>query len=111
MKKSTIVRVSLLLLILGCAAEVRAQAWKPEKPVEIVVPTVAAGINDRLSRLMQRVLQEEKIVNVRGVVMNKPGGYQSLAVVYMSERAGDTHYLFYSTASFFITQLAELSVL
>jgi putative tricarboxylic transport membrane protein len=109
MKKSTIVQVSLLLLMLGCAAEVRAQAWRPEKPVEIVVPTAAAGINDRLSRLMQRVLQEEKIVNVPAVVMNKPGGNQSLAVLYMSQRAGDPHSLFYSTATLFTNQLAGLT--
>jgi putative tricarboxylic transport membrane protein len=110
MKKSTIVHVSLLLLTLGCAADVRAQ-WRPEKPVEIVVPTAAAGINDQLSRLMQRVLQEQKIINVPAVVMNKPGGNQSLAVVYMSQHAADPHYLFYSTATLFTNQLAGLTEL
>jgi putative tricarboxylic transport membrane protein len=111
MKKSTIVQVSVLLLVLACVPDARAQAWRPEKPVEIVVPTAAAGINDQLSRLMQRVLQEQKIINVPAVVMNKPGGNQSLAVVYMSQRAADPHHLFYSTATLFTNQLAGLTEL
>jgi putative tricarboxylic transport membrane protein len=91
--------------------ESRAQAWRPEKAVEIVVPTAAAGINDQLSRLMQKVLQDEKLVTVPVVVMNKPGGNQSLAVVYMSQRAPDPHALMYSTATLFTNQLAGLTEL
>jgi putative tricarboxylic transport membrane protein len=109
--KSKIVSCCLVLLMLSLLPEARAQAWRPEKPVEIVVPTAAAGINDQLSRLMQRVLQEQKIVNVPAVVMNKPGGNQSLAVVYMSQHASDPHYLFYSTATLFTNQLAGLTEL
>src|SRR5688572_20488781 len=99
-----------LVLMLSVFADAHGQ-WRPEKPVEIVVPTAAAGINDQLSRLMQRVLQEQKIVNVPAVVMNKPGGNQSLAVVYMSQHASDPHYLFYSTATLFTNQLAGLTEL
>jgi putative tricarboxylic transport membrane protein len=108
MKKSTVIQVFLVFLIMTCAPDGRAQ-WRPEKPVEIIVPTAAAGINDQLSRLMQRVLTEQKIVNVPAVVMNKPGGNQSLAVVYMSQHASDPHYLFYSTATLFTNQLAGLT--
>src|SRR5688572_23795397 len=110
MKISTIVQLSLVSLMLTCAPDGRAQ-WRPEKPVEIVVPTAAAGINDQLSRLMQRVLTEQKIIGVPAVVMNKPGGNQSLAVVYMSQHANDPHYLFYSTATLFTNQLAGLTEL
>ena len=110
MKKSTALQIAVALLMLAAAPDGRAQ-WRPEKPVEIVVPTAAAGINDRLSRLVQRVLTEQKILNVPAVVMNKPGGNQSLAVVYMSQHAADPHYLFYSTATLFTNQLAGLTEL
>ncbi len=93
-------------------AQTRAQApWRPEKAVEIVVPTAAAGINDQLARLMQKVLQDEKLLAVPAVVMNKPGGNQSLAVVYLGQRAPDPHYLLYSTATLFTNQLAGLTEL
>lgn len=97
------------LLIAGAA---HAQpAWRPERAVEIIVPTAAGGINDQISRLMQRVLQEEKLVPTPMVVMNKAGGNQSLAVVYLTQRAPDPHYLLYATATVFTNQLAGLTPL
>jgi putative tricarboxylic transport membrane protein len=111
MRKSTIVPFSLVVSMLAWGGEAHPQSWRPEKAVEVVVPTAAAGINDQLSRLMQRVLTEQKIVSVPMVVMNKPGGNQSLAVVYLSQHANDPHYLFYSTATLFTNQLAGLTEL
>lgn len=91
--------------------DARSQAWRPEKAVEIIVPTAAAGINDQIARLMQKVLQDEKLISVPAVVMNKAGGNQSLALVYVSQRAPDPHYLLYSTATLFTNQLAGLTEL
>ena len=109
--KSSVTVAALFLATSFALPAAYAQAGKPEKPVEIVVPTAAAGINDQLSRLMQKVLQDEKLVSVPMVVMNKPGGNQSLAVVYVTQRAPDPHYLFYSTATLFTNQLAGLTEL
>lgn len=98
-----------LLFVAGAAS---AQApWQPEKPVEIVLPTAAGGINDKVSRLMQKILQEEKLVPTPIVVMNKAGGNQSLSVVYVSQKAPDPHYLLYSTATLFTNQIAGLTPL
>ncbi|MGH8678399.1 MAG: hypothetical protein ACREUQ_08635, partial [Burkholderiales bacterium] len=83
--------------------------WLPEKPVEIIVPTAAGGINDKISRLMQRVLQDEKLVPTPIVVMNKAGGNQSLSVVYLTQKEPDPHYLLYATATVFTNQLAGLT--
>jgi putative tricarboxylic transport membrane protein len=41
--------------------------------------------------------------------MNKPGGNQSLAVVYLNQHPADPHYLLYSTATLFTNQLAGVS--
>src|SRR5215213_364202 len=85
--------------------------WKPEKTVEIIVPTGAAGINDSNARLIQKTLQEQKLVTTPVLVMNKAGGNQSLAVVYLNQHAADPHYLFYATATLFTNQLAGVTPL
>lgn len=100
--------VGLCLSTLGDS--VRAQgAWRPEKPVEIIVPTGAGGINDLNARLIQKTLQEQKLISVPAIVMNRAGGNQSLAVVYMNQHPADAHYLFYSTATLFTNQLAGVT--
>lgn len=86
-------------------------AWKPEKPVEIIVPTGAAGINDSNARLIQKTLLEQKLITVPAMVMNKAGGNQSLAVVYLNQHPADPHYLFYATATLFTNQLAGVTPL
>lgn len=103
----------LVATINGAVADrVGAQtAWRPEKAVEIIVPTAAGGINDQITRLMQKVLQEEKLLTVPAVIMNKAGGNQSLAVVYLTQKASDPHYLLYATATVFTNQLAGLTPL
>lgn len=98
-------------LLFAAGAAHGQSTWLPEKPVEIIVPTGAGGINDRISRLMQRVLRDEKLVPTPMVVLNKSGGNQSLAVVYLSQKAPDPHYLLYATATVFTNQLAGLTTL
>ena len=84
------------------------QAWRPDKPVEIIVPTGAGGINDQNARLIQKSLQDMKLP-VPVLTVNKPGGNQSLAVVYLQQHAADPHYMFYSTATVFTNQLAGVT--
>ena len=92
------------------AGGARAQpAWQPEKPVEIILPTAAGGTNDQMARLMQKILQDHKLVPQPVVVMNKPGGNQTLAVVYHNQHPQDPHYLLYATATIFTNELAGLS--
>lgn len=86
-------------------------AWRPEKAVEIILPTAAGGTNDQMARLMQKILQDQKLVTVPVVPMNKAGGNQTLAVVYLNQHPADPHYLFYSTATIFTNQIAGLTQL
>ena len=39
-----------------------AQAWKPEKAVEVVVSSAPGGSNDRVARIIQKIVQEQKLV-------------------------------------------------
>jgi putative tricarboxylic transport membrane protein len=100
-----------LTLSVAFALPASAQTWKPEKAVEIVIPTGSGGINDLNARLIQKPLQEEKVVTTPVVIMNKPGGNQSLAVVYINQHPADPHYLLYSTATIFTNQLAGVTPL
>jgi putative tricarboxylic transport membrane protein len=103
-------RVALIaLLVLGAEDRTWAQvSWRPEKPVEIILPTAAGGANDNVARLMQKVLQDRKLVPTPVVVMNKAGGNQTLATVYLRQFARDPHYLLYSTSSVFTTEITGL---
>jgi putative tricarboxylic transport membrane protein len=67
-------------------------AWKPGKPVEFVVGSSPGGGNDKTARLMQKIWRESKWLDPVNVV-NKPGGGGALAYTYVSQQAGDGHYI------------------
>jgi putative tricarboxylic transport membrane protein len=68
-------------------------AWRPEKPVEIVITTAPGGSNDQVARIIQKIWQDEKAVTSPVLIVNKPGGNQTLAMVYLNQHPGDGHYL------------------
>jgi putative tricarboxylic transport membrane protein len=70
-----------------------AQAWKPTKPVEIVIGTSPGGPQDRMGRAVQRIVQEKKLIDVPVNVVNRPGGGGAIAMAYLNTHAGDPHYV------------------
>jgi putative tricarboxylic transport membrane protein len=84
------------MVVLMCAAAVvapcAAQDWKPSRPVEFVVGSGPGGGNDKTARLIQKIWRENNWVDLVNVI-NKPGGGGALAYTYVSEKAGDGHYL------------------
>jgi putative tricarboxylic transport membrane protein len=88
-------------LFLGAAAAAHAQqgGWRPEKPVEIVIPSAAGSSLDAAARMIQRIMQEARLVDVPVIVVNRTGGGGGVAQNYLDQRAGDPHYLFLSTMS------------
>lgn len=66
--------------------------WRPDKPVEIVTASAAGGSNDRVARMIQKIMQDGKLVPVSVSVLNKPGGNQTLSRTYLQQHAGDAHY-------------------
>lgn len=88
-----------LAMLLGAAAVSHAQSWRPERAVEIVVPAAAGGSIDGTARLIQRVLQTSRIVEVPVIAVNKAGGGGNIATNYLDQHAGDGHYLLASTMS------------
>lgn len=95
---------------LSFAAAVQAQpAWRPDKPIEFVVPTVAGGNSDKIMRLAQRILQDRKLVSTAIVVSNRTGGNQTLALNYTLQHPGDAHYLMLSNPVLFTNELSGVS--
>ena len=102
-------RLIVLAVALAAATAFAQPSWRPDKNVEIIIPTAAGGINDQVSRLIQKTLQDEKLVSVPVIAVNKPGGNQLLAVAYLNQFAGNPHYLLYSAPTVFTNQLAGLT--
>ncbi len=80
-----------ILLVLS-AAPAAAQSWKPEKPVELLVSSSPGGSNDRIARVIQKIVQEQNLIPVAMSVINRPGGNQTLSRTYISQFPGDAHY-------------------
>ena len=101
-------RAALVSLI--SVTQVWAQAgWRPEKQVEIILPTAPGGGNDVVARLMAKMLQEQKLVTTPILVMNKPGGNQAISVAYLSQHPADPHYLLQATSTLFTNQIQGLT--
>jgi putative tricarboxylic transport membrane protein len=76
-----------------CAAclPLHAADWKPTRPIEIVAGGTAGGGYDRQARVLQRILQERKLVDVPVNVINKPGGSSALGWAHLTQHPGEGH--------------------
>jgi putative tricarboxylic transport membrane protein len=78
--------------VAGEAVKAQPTAWKPMKPVEIVVGVSPGGGIDRTARIVQKIMQDHHLVTVPVNVVNKPGGGGTIAQAYLTQRTGDAHY-------------------
>jgi putative tricarboxylic transport membrane protein len=83
----------LLIVMPVVRAAPAAPAWKPTKPVEWVVPALAGGSLDRPARLVQKIWQDEKLIDVPVVIVNRGGGGQSVGYTYVHGHNADAHRL------------------
>jgi len=84
------------------AALAQPGPWKPARNVEIIVGVGAGGGIDRTARMVQKILQDQRLLEVTATVVNKPGGGGAIAQAYLNQRAGDAHY-FEITATSLLT--------
>ena len=81
--------------------------WKPRKAVEIVVGAQAGGANDRMGRVLQKILTDTNALPMPAVVVNKPGQGQALSVAYLNTHVGDPHYLVILGSSWVTTSITN----
>src|SRR5688500_3807613 len=106
--------VAMTVLIAVVIAQFPARGWaqpgwRPEKQVELIIPTAPGGGNDLFARLIQKMLQEQKLLPTPILVMNKAGGNQTLSAAYLIQHPGDPHYLLFATSSFITNQITGLA--
>ena len=69
-----------------------AQDWKPSRNIDIIVSSGPGSASDREARETQKLLQE--LPGMPPVVVtNRQGGGGTLAWTFVSQRAGDAHFL------------------
>jgi putative tricarboxylic transport membrane protein len=81
----------LTLLVLLCAGTAFAQSWKPDRNVELVIPTSPGGSNDIAGRTIHKLLNDLKLLPVSSAVINRSGGEHNVAYTYVSQRNADPH--------------------
>jgi len=86
--------VALLLVVgVGAAPAALAQGWKPERNVELTIPTTPGGSNDIAGRTIHRLWSELKLLPVQSSVVNRSGGEHIVAYTFIQQRAGDPHHV------------------
>jgi putative tricarboxylic transport membrane protein len=68
-------------------------AWKPATPVELIAPSAPGGGTDTTARLIQKIWQDQRMLDVPVAVVNKSGGGGALALTYLRTHASDPHFL------------------
>lgn len=99
----------MLAALLPLAAGAAEGQWKPDKRVEIIVPSGTGGGNDRTARLMQAAMQQDKLVDVVTTVVNKPGAGMAAGMAYLNQHPGDGHYLLITSVGFLTNHITGRS--
>jgi putative tricarboxylic transport membrane protein len=86
-----------LLAFLSCVPFGHAQTWEPNKNIEIVVYAAPGGSNDKTARAIEKAVSSKKLINSTMTVVNKTGGGGNIQLNYMTQHAGDAHYLMITT--------------
>ena len=84
-----------------------AQAFKPTRPIEVVVHAGPGGGSDVLARAIAEMNEKEKLVPQRLQVVNKTAGSGAQAMAYLVEKKGDTHTIGLTTNTFIVTALTR----
>ncbi|WP_244943863.1 tripartite tricarboxylate transporter substrate binding protein [Siminovitchia fortis] len=102
----------VLLFAAGCGNSAKTGGgkgadaeWEPSKPIEVIAPAGAGGGWDTTARAISKVLDEEKIINQRLAVVNKPGGGGAVGWSYVDGKKGDNHLLFVTSPPIFFVPL------
>lgn len=91
MRARILVCAAIALLAGAFPASAAAQGWKPERNVELIIPTSPGGSNDIAGRIIQKLWVDLKLLPVSSSVANRPGAEHVIAYTYVSQRAGDAH--------------------
>ncbi len=84
-----------------------AGAWQPNKPIDFVIMAGKGGGADKMARLMQAIVEENKLSPKPLIPINKPGGSGAEALVYLNTASDPNHTIMVTLNSFFTTPLRQ----
>jgi putative tricarboxylic transport membrane protein len=83
-----------------------AQAWKPTRTVEFIVPAGIGGGAGQMAQLIQGIIQKHKLMPTSMVVISKKGGSGAEGFLYVKNHRGDPHKIIITLSNLFTTPLA-----
>ena len=101
--------LALALALLGATAFAGSPAnaqWKPDRPVEIIVPAGTGGGADQMARAIQGIVAKHKLMEQPLVVVNKAGGAGGEGFLDVKGSSGNPHKLIITLSNLFTTPLA-----
>jgi putative tricarboxylic transport membrane protein len=105
-------RASTQAVSLACLAGVgsltatAALAWEPTRTVEVIVPASTGGGADQMARMIQGVIQKNKLMDQSLVVINKAGGAGAEGFLDVKGSAGNANKIVITLSNVFTTPLA-----
>src|ERR1051325_4963494 len=82
---------AMVVLGLTCAPMVFAQAFRPSRPLDIVVHSAPGGGSDVFARAVVEMIEAEKLLDQPLRVVNKIAGASLEAITYLVDKRGDDH--------------------
>jgi putative tricarboxylic transport membrane protein len=98
---------TVLMAVALALAGASAHAFKPTRPIEVVVHTGPGGGSDLLARAVATMIEKEKLLPVRMQVVNKTGGGSAVAAAYLAEKAGEQHTIGFFTGVWLTSPLTS----
>ena len=83
-----------------------AEAWKPTKTVEFIVPAGAGGGADQMARFIQGVITKYKLMDQPMVVVNKGGGAGAEGFLDAKGSTKEPHKIIITLSNLFTTPMA-----
>jgi len=83
-----------------------ALAWEPTRTVEFIVPAGTGGGADQMARMIQGVIQKNKLMDQSLVVINKAGGAGAEGFLDVKGSAGNPNKIVITLSNVFTTPLA-----
>jgi putative tricarboxylic transport membrane protein len=103
---TTLLAVASVATGLAMAPDMASAQWKPNRPIEFIVPAGTGGGADQMARVIQGIVTKHNLTPVPMVVVNKAGGAGGEGFLDIKGSRGNPHKLVITLSNLFTTPLA-----
>lgn len=97
-----VIAAACMMALPGAAA---AADWKPQRPVDMVIMAGTGGGADKLARVFQTIIQQNRLSPMPFLPVNKGGGSGAEALRHLKDQAGNPHVVMATLNSYYTTPL------